>query len=223
VILALSYTICLTTFVLSTRLTTAANAIAIQYSSPLFLFLGLLIFKKKFEKTKLLPMIIIFFGIVAFLLEPSTGSNGIGNMLAVISGITFALLIYYMGFDYGISSIGIIGLLNLILFPVVAFFIPWKEAPWPKDYTSIAALVFLGVIQIGVAYMLFYKGRRTVDALNASIICLIEPVLNPLIVFLIIDEIPTIYAFIGAAFIIAGQVLNIFAEKRKSKLLLSES
>jgi drug/metabolite transporter (DMT)-like permease len=217
VILAISYTICLTTFVLSTRLTTAANAIAIQYSSPLFLFLGIVLFKKQYDKTKLLPMIVIFLGIAAFLLEPSYGSNVYGNILALISGVTFAVLIYYLGFNYNISSIGLIGLLNLILFPVVAIFIPWKSSPWPTDSISIIALVFLGVIQIGLAYILFYKGRRTIDALNASIICLIEPILNPFIVFLFIGEVPTVYAFIGAGFIILGQILNIFSEKRKSK------
>ena len=214
VILSLSYTICLTTFVLATRLTTAANAIAIQYTAPLFLFLGLFVFKREFNKSKLLPITIIFIAIIVFLIEPKTGSNVYGNLLALLSGITFASTIYYFGFDYGISSTGLTGLLNLLLLPLIAFFVPWNVEIFPKDAVSIIALLFLGIIQIGLAYMFFNKGRRTVDALNASIICLIEMVLNPIFVLIIIGEIPTIYAFIGISLIIIGQFLNVMSEKR---------
>ena len=62
--------------------------------------------------------------------------------------------------------------------------------------------------------MFFNKGRRTVDALNASIICLIEMVLNPIFVLIIIGEIPTIYALVGITLIIIGQILNVMSEKR---------
>ena len=220
-ILIISYTVCLTTYIMANKLTTAANAIAIQYSSPLFMFLGIWVFKKKFEKTKLLPMLVILLGIVAFLLEPSTGSNGLGNFLAMISGIAFALVIYFLGHDYGISSAGITGLINLFLFPIVALFVPWRESPWPTDGLSYVMLVYLGIFQIGVAYILFYKGRRTVDALNANIIGLIEPMLNPLIVFFVIHEVPTAYALVGAGLILLGQILNSFEERRKQRKILN--
>ncbi len=220
VILIAAYTVCLTTYVLANRLTTAANAIAIQYSSPLFMFIGLILFKKELDTSKVLPMIVIMLGIVAFLMEPNTGSNGLGNFLAMVSGVAFALVIYYLGRDYGISSVGITGLLNLFLFPVVAIFVPWRQNPWPTDGLSYVMLAYLGIIQIGLAYILFNKGRRTVDALNANIISLIEPMLNPLIVFLVIHEVPTVYAIVGAALILAGQVLNILAENRKQKRTL---
>jgi len=216
-ILIVCYTVTLTTFVLANCLTTAANAIAIQYSSPLFMFAGLIIFKKQFDANKILPMIVILLGITAFLMEPNTGSNGLGNFLAVLSGMAFAGVIYFMGHDYGISSVGLIGLLNLFLFPMVGIFVPWQQNPWPTDWVSYASLLFLGVVQIGVAYALFYKGRRTVDPLNANIISLIEPILNPVFVFIFVHEVPTIYAIIGAAFILAGQMLNTFAEKRKRR------
>ncbi len=217
VILIASYTVCLITYVAANRLTTAANAIAIQYSSPLFMFLGLLFFKKEFDRYKLRPMVVILLGIIAFLFEPSTGSNGAGNILAMVSGIAFALVIYYLGHDYGISSVGLTGLLNLFLFPFAALFVPWKSAPWPTDGLSYVMLIYLGVIQIGLAYILFYQGRKQVDALNANIICLIEPMLNPLIVFLVIHEVPTVYAVAGAGLILLGQVLNVFAEKQKQR------
>ncbi len=217
-ILSGAYTICLITYVVATRLTTAANAIAIQYSSPLFLFLGLIFFKKQFDKTKLLPMAAILLGIIAFLLEPSTGSNVIGNLLALVSGLLFAVEIYYLGFDYDLPPVAMSGLLNLLLCPVAALFVPWRSSPWPTDWVSIAALIALGAFQIGFSYMLFYIGRRTVDALNTSIICLIEPVLNPILVFLFISEVPTVYALAGAALILVGQFLNIYAEKRKKRI-----
>ena len=164
-------------------------------------------------------MILILFGIVAFLLEPVTGSNMSGNLLAIVSGLSFALLIYLFGFDYGISGIGLTALLNLLIVPVVALIVPWNTAPYPTDLTSIICLIILGIVQIGIAYIFFYEGRQRVSSIDASILSLIEPLLNPIWVFLLIGERPTYYAIFGMVLILSAQVLNIYLEYRETKLV----
>lgn len=222
IMLSLSYTTCLTTFVISTKLTAAANAITIQYCAPLFLFLGLWVVKKRLDKQKIIPMILILFGIIAFLSEPISGSNMTGNLLAIVSGLSFAMLIYFMGFDYGLSGIGLTALLNLLIVPVAALIVPWGTAPYPTDLTSIICLTILGIVQIGVAYVFFYAGRQIVSSIDASILSLIEPLLNPIWVFLLIGEQPTYYAIAGMVLILSAQVLNIYLEYRQTKSVIKK-
>ena len=217
IILSLSYSTCLTTFVISTKLTAAANAITIQYCAPLFLFLGLWIYKKKLDKQKIIPMVLITLGIISFLLEPVNGSNVSGNLLAIVSGLSFALVIYLFGFDYGLSGIGLTALLNLLIVPVVAFIVPWNTAPYPTDLTSIICLIILGLVQIGVSYVFFYAGRQRVSSIDASILSLIEPILNPVWVFILIGEKPSYYAIIGMVLILSAQVLNSLLEYKYTK------
>ena len=215
--LSLSYTTCLTTFVISTKLTAAANAITIQYCAPLFLFLGLWIFKKKLDKQKIIPMLLIMLGIIAFLSEPVSGSNVAGNLLALVSGLAFAFLVYLFGFDYGLSGIGLTALLNLLIVPVVALIVPWNSVPYPTDLTSIICLIVLGLVQIGVAYVFFYAGRKRVSSIDASILSLLEPILNPIWVFILIGERPTLYAIIGMVLILSAQIISTVLEYIQTK------
>ncbi|MEX1376754.1 MAG: DMT family transporter [Eubacteriales bacterium] len=216
-LLSLSYSICLTTFVISTKLTAAANAIAIQYCAPLFLFLGLWITTKKLNKQKIVPMFLILLGIAAFLMEPISGSSMSGNLLAVVSGIAFAFVIYLFGFDYGISGIGLTALLNILIVPFAALIVPWGSAPYPTDLTSLICLSILGLVQIGISYVFFYAGRKRVSSIDASILSLVEPVLNPVWVFILIGEKPSYYAVVGMVLILSAQILNTFLEYRENK------
>ena len=216
-LLSLSYSTCLTTFVISTKLTAAANAIAIQYCAPLFLFLGLWISTKKLNKQKIVPMLLILLGISAFLLEPISGSSMSGNLLAVVSGIAFAFVIYLFGFDYGISGVGLTALLNILIVPFAALIVPWHNAPYPTDITSFLCLAVLGLVQIGVSYVFFYAGRKRVSSIDASILSLVEPVLNPVWVFVLIGEVPSYYAVLGMVLILSAQIINALLEYRESK------
>ena len=217
IFLSLSYSTCLSTFVISTKLTAAANAITIQYCAPLFLFLGLWLIKKKLDKQKIFPMLLILFGIVTFLLEPIKGSSMSGNLLAIVSGITFALVICFFGFDYGISGVGLTALLNLLIVPVVALIVPWNNTPYPTDSTSLICLAILGLVQIGASYVLFYAGRKRVPSIDASILSLIEPILNPIWVFVLIGEKPSHYAIVGMVLILSAQLLNAMLEYRQTR------
>jgi len=222
ILLSISYSVCLISFVISTKLTAAANAITIQYCAPLFLFFGLWFFSRKLDKQKIFPMLLILLGIISFLLEPVKGSNVTGNLLALLSGAAFAAVIYLFGFDYGISGIGLTALLNILIVPAAAFIVPWSNTPYPSDLTSIICLFILGLVQIGVSYVFFYAGRKRVSSLDASILSLGEPVLNPIWVFILIGEKPSFYAIIGMVLILSAQILNAFteyAENKKAKAL----
>ena len=219
ILLSLSYSTCLTTFVISTKLTAAANAITIQYSAPLFLFLGVWIIKKTLNKQKIIPMILILLGIVSFLLEPRSGSNIAGNLLAVISGAAFAVVIYLYGFDYGVSGIALTSLLNLLIVPFAALLVPWNTVYYPQDLSSVIYLIILGVAQIGLSYVFFYAGRKKVSSVDASILSLIEPLLNPVWVFILVGEKPSYYAVAGMILILSAQILNAMLESRKAKKL----
>ena len=216
ILLSLCYSTCLTTFVIATKLTAAANAITIQYCAPIFLFVGLWVVNKKFDKQKAFPMFLIVLGIAAFLLEPITGSSMTGNLLAILSGLAFALIIYFFGFDYGLSGLGLTAILNILIVPFAALFVPWNTSFYPIDMKSIVCLIILGVIQIGMSYVFFYAGRKRVSSIDASILSLIEPLLNPIWVFILIGEKPSYYAIFGMALILSAQVLNALLEYRET-------
>ncbi len=158
----------------------------------------------------------ILLGIISFLLEPVSGSNVQGNLLALVSGISFSVLILFFGADYGISGLGLISLLNLGILPVVAFLVPWDTAPYIMDAKSWVFLIILGSVQIALAYVFFYAGRKRIPPVDSSIFTLIEPILNPIWVFLSIGERPTRYAFIGYALIMAALIITVIIEKRRS-------
>jgi drug/metabolite transporter (DMT)-like permease len=187
-------------FVTSTKMTTAANAIFLQYTAPIYvLILEPLLLKTKFERVNIITIIISFIGMSLFFIGKLSPGDFRGNIIALLSGVAFAAFLLGMRKnkpEYQFSSI-FYGNIFVCLF---CSFSVWgiKEIPL-KDFMMIA---YLGIFQIGVAYSVFSYGLKKVYAIEASLISMIEPVLNPVWTFFGYGEVPSIFAIIGGVIIL---------------------
>ena len=213
VMLVIAYCYLCIMFVTTTKMTTAANAIILQCTAPLWLYLFYIIVKgKKITKRDLVPRIFILLGIVAILGE-SDGGNLFGNLLALTNGIAYAFVQYNMEKDYPFSDASVIGLNNIVLCLAILVLLPQNLAFSGLTVQGWLGIIFLGVFQIGVSYLFFFKGVRLISALKASIVSLLEPILNPIFVFIFVGEMPSVVSLIGFGIIFFGIFLTMIPDK----------
>ncbi|HEX8368060.1 MAG TPA: DMT family transporter [Pyrinomonadaceae bacterium] len=215
----------LTCFVYANKTTTAANAIFLQYTAPIYiLILSPFILKEKFRFPDLITVVFCLAGMSLFFLETPGAENKLasniftGNIAALLSGIFFGLYFVMLRHPRSLENKNpalsvFYGNLLIVLFmlPLLA-----QNPPQPtgKDFPAI---LFLGVFQIGIAYVLFTNGiAGGVRSLDASIIGFVEPLLNPVWVFLFVGERPSRWAIIGGAIIIAAVVAHTIINNRKT-------
>ena len=190
---SLLYAALLLLFVLATKETTAANAIFLQYTAPLYvLILEPLFYKEKFRRRDLLTVIACVVGMSLFFIGKLRPQDVTGNLLALASGLCFAfyflLLRHSSSRDVNRASSVVYG--NLLVVLIAA---PAGLAALPRlGLHDGLAVLYLGVVQVGVAYTLFTLGMSLgIRSLDAGIVGYIEPVLNPIWVFLVLGERPS--------------------------------
>lgn len=213
---ALLYAALLILFVLATKQTTAANAIFLQYTAPAYLLLLEPIFyKEKFRSRDLYTVTACIIGMSLFFVGKLRPQDVTGNLLALASGICFALYILLLRHSQSrkVNRASSVIYGNLLVVLIAA---PAGLAAVPRmtslDWWSVA---YLGIVQIGVAYTLFTVAMaRGVRSLDAGIIGYIEPVLNPIWVFLLIGERPSNWALLGGAVIILAVVAHMLMDAR---------
>ncbi|WP_322796766.1 DMT family transporter [Tepidiforma sp.] len=224
--IAVAYALTLVMFVAATKLTTAANAIFLQYTAPVYLlFAGPIFLKEPTTRLDLATVAVAFAGMGLFFVGRLEGDALAGNALALASGVTLAamfLLLRAPGCSAETRPAGML-LGNLLLVAALAIVNAARAEPglFAPSLRDLAGLVFLGVVQIGLAYLLFGYGMATVGALEASLIGLLEPVLNPVWVLLFLGERPGRWAVLGGAVIIgAVAVRTVLAERRRPAAVL---
>lgn len=194
------YAFVLILYVLAMKNTTAANAIFLQSTAPIYvLIFEPIISKTKYEKINILSVAVVFIGMILFFVGKISADHLAGNIFALLAGIFFAAL--FLGLkknkpEYQLSSI----FYGNIIVAVVC--LPFLSGIENISFSNLWMVVFLGVFQIALAYTLFSFGLRKILAVEASIISLIEPVLNPIWVFIGYGEIPSIMAIIGGIIIL---------------------
>lgn len=190
-------------FSVANKMTTAANAIVLQFTVPIFVMLfSMLFFKRKPTKLDLAACVIVFGGIVFFFADSLSMGGGLGNALALLSGVTYAgvFMMNDMPNSDAISSVFWGDVLSAIVgLPFLA-----KETDF--TLTPIVSLLILGVFQVAVAYILLSIGLKTTPSVTASLVSGIEPILNPILVAVFYGEEMGIFALIGAAIVIVGVV-----------------
>jgi DME family drug/metabolite transporter len=212
------YAALLILFVLATKLTTAANAIFLQYTAPVYvLLLEPLFYKEKFRLRDLLTVAACVGGMSLFFVGKLRPQDVDGNLLALASGVCFALYFLLMRHskarDVNRASSAIYGNLIVVAIAAPAFFAAARHGISLADVGSVA---YLGIIQIGVAYALFTAAMaRGLKSLDASIVGYVEPVLNPIWVFVFIGERPSGWAMIGGAIIIASVVVHMLMSAKE--------
>lgn len=216
-LLIFSYSYTLIAFVLATKLTTAANAIILQHTAPIWLFVYYAIRYKKFDTKKILPVLFVALGIFVFLLEPKNGTNVVGNLLALSAGAAFAGVAHFSAKDHGVSGPGLISICNLATFLIALPFVSnIVKISASLDILAILGIIFLGTIQIALGYVFYIKSLKFISPLDTSLICLLEPLTNPIWVLIFVGEVPTAYAIVGSALILIGIVVNILRDRKKA-------
>jgi len=217
------YAALLLLFVVATKLTTAANAIFLQYTAPLYvLVLEPLFYKEKFRRADLSVVAVCVVGMSLFFVGRLRPQDVSGNVAALLSGLCFAFYILLLRHPHtqrvNRASSVIYGNLLLVLCTAPAGLAAFDQMTrW--DALSV---LYLGVVQIGLAYTLFTLGMaRGVRSLDAGIVGYIEPVLNPVWVYLFLGERPSAWAIVGGSIIIAAvgahAVLSARSRSRESR------
>jgi len=202
---AASYAGVLISFVVATKLTTAANAIFLQFSAPIYLlFLEPWAFKRPMHRQDLWAVVACLAGMALFFGGRMERGGMIGNLLGIFSGLCLAaftlLLKWKREHEPGRNPAGAIILGN---FAVALICLPLALPLAPLSPGQIASLLFLGIFQLGLAYLLFSAGMRYISATTAMIISMLEAVFNPVWVFLGVGERPSPTALAGATVILA--------------------
>lgn len=203
-------------FVMATKLTTAANAIFLQYTAPIYvLILEPLLLKTKFERVNLITIVFCFIGMALFFVGKLSPGDIEGNSFALVSGLCLTGMFLGMrksGEEFKWSTI-FYG--NLFVALVTAFSMFEITALSSSDLLMVG---YLGIFQIGIAYVIFSYGINKVEAIEASLLAMIEPVLNPVWVLIGYGETPSSFAIAGGVIIVAAIALRtVMVERRRRR------
>lgn len=193
------YAACLTTFVVATKWTTAANAIFLQYAGVVWVMLfAPLVVREPMQRRDVIAIVVAMAGMALFFVGKFEARGMAGNAMALLSSVFFAALILSLRRAHETARAAVTWgnvLLTIALLPFVATDL--SLAP-----RSLGTFAFLGVFQIGLAYAAFVKGLQHVTATQASLTGMLEPVANPIWVLLFLGERPSIFAVAGGAVVL---------------------
>ena len=205
---------------ITTRISSSAMAISMQYTAPMYV-IGYGFYKSKEIKfEKFIVFLFIFAGII---FNSITSMNG-GNWWAIVSGITIGLAFVF--YSYNLQKVkkgnllGIVALINIISAIFYGILLLFRYSPPPSSFNEIIILSISGIVISGISYALYGEGLREVSMEKAMIICLAEPVLNPLWVYLGKGEIPSMTTVIGSILILLSAIIDIvFSIKNNKKTI----
>jgi drug/metabolite transporter (DMT)-like permease len=213
---ALGYAACTVTFCAATKLTTAANAILLQYTAPVWVALfGAWFLGERTTRADWFTIAAVLAGMALFFADNLELANVLGNSLAVLSGLSFAGMTIALRRQKDTSASESIILGNLLAF---AIGLPWIVGAPALTPGGWLALGLLGTVQLGVAYWLYARAIKHVTALEAVLIPVIEPILNPLWVLLATGEKPSRLALVGGVVVLTAITLRAVASVRAGRV-----
>ncbi len=190
-------------YAVSNKLTTAANAIVLQFTAPIFvILLSTLVWKIRPRPLDLLACAVVLLGVVCCFVDSLTAGGALGNLLALVSGLTYAgvFLLKELPDSDPIASV----FWGIVTSSVIGF--PSMLGEAPLEPPALVSLIILGAFQVGVAYICLTIGLRTTPPITASLVSGIEPVLNPILVAVFYREFIGPLALLGAVIVIGGVV-----------------
>jgi drug/metabolite transporter (DMT)-like permease len=207
-------------FVIANKLTTSANAIMLQNSAPVWAgLLGWLLVREKPHWEHWGALVCVFGGLTLVFKDSLSGGAFAGDSLALLSGVFFGAHSVFLRMQKDgnpADSMLLAHILNFTLsVPFFFLYFPAFEAP------AMAAVLYMGIIQIGCASLLFSFGIKRVSAVQAMLTAMIEPVLNPLWVLVVTGEKPSFSAVLGGGIIIAAVVASSVIGKNREMNKLS--
>lgn len=203
-------------FTVANKLTTSANAIVLQFTSPIFIIIySALFFGRVPRKQDVAVVLATLFGISLFFFDQLKPGYLLGNFVAIAAGMFMAGMYVSVGEIEEEERFS--GILNgqaltfLVGFPV---FLATKP---PITATAVTALVILGVFQLGLSYVLYVKASKYCPPLACCLLGAVEPLLNPVWVFLFNGEKPGVFALLGAVVVITAITLwSIYGQEAPS-------
>lgn len=213
---ALAYAATMLLFVFANKHTTAANAILLQYGAPVYVaLLGSYMLKEIPKLEEWFALLAICVGMILFFIDSLAAGHLVGDSVAVLSGLAFALNIVLMRKQKDADPLSSM-LLGHIFAAIIAGIISLFLAPPIISLRSLVAISALGVVQIGLAAVLFSYGIKRVTALQGVLTAVIEPIFNPVWVFLIAGEIPGGKSILGGLVIISAVLMSSIVSIQKA-------
>ena len=211
IIAACFYTLVVTLFVMANKLTTAGNAILLQYTAPVYVALfGYMFLGERSTFVDWATIMILLLGLALFFFDDLSFDGYLGNVLAILSGMSFAgltLLLRKQKDDSPSDSILLGNMLTLVIgLPVIV-------GGTEFDLNSIILILLLGVLQLGIPYILYTTAIKHVTALDAIIFPIIEPILNPILVFIVLGETLGAWSVFGGALVLSGVIFRAILKK----------
>ena len=210
-------------FTVANKLTTAANAIVLQYTNPIFILIIPAIFMgRKLRRSDIATVVVLMFGIVLFFVGKLSAGTLAGNLIAIVAGVFLAIMYIFAGEAKDDTDMRATGILFAHLFCFLVG-LPFMAICSPAAVTGveILSILELGLIQLGAAYCIFIIASGKCSPLACSLIGALEPILNPVWVYIFNGERPGDFALTGGIIIIVTVCMwciNDANNKRKVKL-----
>ncbi|MBQ9922500.1 MAG: DMT family transporter [Clostridia bacterium] len=188
-------------FVGANKLTTAANAIVLQFTAPVFIIIiSFFLFKEKFSISDIITVIVTLGGISLFFLDKLDGGQFLGNIIALFSGFTMAVMFIAVKKNTESERMSgmLFGHLMTAIIGIPFFFFTENTV----NAISVSCILILGIVQLGIPYLLLALASEHCPPLTLSLLSALEPLLNPVWVAIFYHEIPGIFALIGAIIVI---------------------
>jgi drug/metabolite transporter (DMT)-like permease len=202
-------------FICSNKYTTAANAIVLQYTMPIYIIIfNSIIRKNKPTLLDILAVLGTMLGIAVFFIDSIGAGNLFGNIMGLLSGLSFAIVLFVSSNSkvnpIDLNYIG--NLIYIVLIPLI-----FLDKSFHITIYSTSAVLFLGIVQLGIAYIFFSKGIQKTSPISAALIAALEPILNPVWALLMIGEKPSLLSVIAGFFVILIITIYNILKVRTSK------
>ena len=202
-----------TTFTYANKLTTAANAIVLQYTNPIFvLLLSWLLLRQRLRKRDVILTLAMISGIALFFLDELSPGQMTGNLCGLLSGLGMAMGILYAC----VSRVDLreYAMLNSLIAILIGIPSAIKHPP-ALSWQPLLAVFFIGVVASGFASNLQAKAAPRLSPVEMSMLLMLDPILNPIWVALMVGEVPDPFALVGMVVVIACVILNILLNNRE--------
>ena len=192
-------------FVIANKLTTAANAIVLQYTAPIFILLMSALFLKAPLKGRDIGVVLFTgIGIALFFFDELSPGSLTGNLLGILAGIFLALMFVSVGLAAEDDSVRMSGILLAHFFTAVIGSGSLFFTDFSTTGQEVLFVVILGIFQLGIPYVLYALASRHCSPLACSLIGTLEPLLNPVWVLLFYGEVPGRAALVGAVIVLGA-------------------
>ncbi|MBR2784257.1 MAG: DMT family transporter [Firmicutes bacterium] len=209
-------------YVMASRYTAAANASALYYTSPLWIFVFTCVAARRLQHRSLPSVLLLVAGIIVIVLEPKTGTNQFGNFMGILAGVAFACFaVNYNAVPYP-KRISYLCLANLFSCPFILLVILILQPAAVKEIGGFTAwvwfmLLVMAVTQQVIPYFLYGVGLAKLPIFRVSMLALGEFILAPVWTLLFLADRPTIFGFVGWLLVLGGLLLNLLLDKDTEK------